>query len=159
MLSVPACHARDRSSIARRVDEYTFLVQDFIWKKQWKIAEKWYANDIVTQFLGSIVVSIPACRVGDRNWIPYRREEWSFYLRILFKTTFGERRSTKKSNHVIPRYYSDEYPRLSRGRPGFKCPPRRWIHCFWLSSGFYLKTPLKTWWKMVRKRYSNAVPQ
>ena len=34
-----------------------------------RIAEKWYANDIVTEFLGNMVVGIPACHAGDRNLI------------------------------------------------------------------------------------------
>ena len=71
-MSIPAYDARGRGSIARRGDEYTVLVQDFISKKPLRIAEKWYANDIVTEFLGNIVVGIPACHAGDRNSIPRR---------------------------------------------------------------------------------------
>ena len=64
------------------------------------MVRKRYSN---TEFLDNIVVSIPACHAGDRNSIPYvDKKNDLFYFRILFKTAFGERRSTKTSKHVVP---------------------------------------------------------
>ena len=38
-MSIPAYDARGRGSIARRGDEYTVLVQDFIWKHLWELVK------------------------------------------------------------------------------------------------------------------------
>ena len=74
-MSIPACSARDRVQFPAEERNTIFLVQHLIWKYLWKLGEKWYANDILTQFLGNIVVSIPASHAGDRNSIPRRGDE------------------------------------------------------------------------------------
>ena len=79
-MSIPACNARDRVQFPADERNTLFLAQDFIWKYLWKLGENWYANDIVTQFLGNTVVSIPACHAGDRNSIPRQGEESTFLL-------------------------------------------------------------------------------
>ena len=95
-MSIPAYDARGRGSIARRGDEYTVFGSGFYLKTPLKLAEKWPGNDTVTEFLGSIVVSIPACHAGDRGSIPRRGEEWSFLLQdfiqnhIWWKTVHKE---------------------------------------------------------------------
>ena len=79
-MSIPACNARDRVQFPADERNTLFLAKDFIWKYLWKLGENWYANDIVTQFLGNIVVSIPAVHAGDRNSIPREGEESTFLL-------------------------------------------------------------------------------
>ena len=86
----------DRFEFAAEERNTLFLIQHLIWKYLWKLGEKWYANDILTQSLGNIVMRIPACNPGDRNSIPCRGEEWSFLLQdfiqnhIWWKTVHKE---------------------------------------------------------------------
>ena len=85
-MSIPACNARDRVQFPADERNTLFLAQDFIWKYLWKLGENWYANDIVTQFLGNIVVSIPACsRVRPKLNSPPRRRINFFSLGFYAK--------------------------------------------------------------------------
>ena len=84
-MSIPACNARDRVQFPADERNTLFLAQDFIWKYLWKLGENWYANDIVTQFLGNIVVSIPPVTRETETQFPARRRINFFTLGFYAK--------------------------------------------------------------------------
>ena len=142
VVSIPACHAGDRNSIPRRGDEYTFfwlriLFENTFGNQPKKGVGKRSRNVVPQQYNGEY--HRMSRGRPKLNSLAQEKNDL-FYFRILFKTAFGERRSTKNSEHVIPRQYSDEHPRLQRQRPG--SIPRRGEEYSFFGSGFHLEIPL-----------------
>ena len=83
VVSIPACHAGDRGSIPRRGEIRSLLLfLAILNNRKWLNLSEKFKKRVQTTicFLGSIVVSIPACHAGDRGSIPRRGEIRSLLL-------------------------------------------------------------------------------